>query len=194
MSRRAGPRAAVLLATLLAVAWASGEGRADGQRAERAVRLVDRPLVDTDGRRHRFVSDLVGRGVVVVSFTFTACSTLCPPSDLVMDALAARVRAVDGGVRLVTLTLDPVTDTPEVLARERARHSDAGRLFLTGDPRDVWAVLDGLGVAPTRDQDHDVEFLVFSAGGSRVHPLPGLVSPQDLDAAVRQAAGRGAAR
>ena len=29
MSRRAGPRAAVLLATLFAVAWASGEGRSN---------------------------------------------------------------------------------------------------------------------------------------------------------------------
>lgn len=154
--------------------------------AQRAVRLVDRPLVDAEGRRHLFVADLLATRPAVLSFTFIACSSLCPPSDLVMDGLAAELAADGRDVRLITITLDPLTDTPDQLALKRKQHA-AGRLFLTGAPRDVWAVLDGLGVQATTDQDHDVAFLVVSASGRRVHPVPGLVSPQALADAVRRA-------
>jgi protein SCO1/2 len=61
-------------------------------------------------------ADLEGT-VWVVGFVFTRCVTLCPPVSQAMVRMQehlARSRLL-GDVRLLTVTVDPLHDTPEVL-------------------------------------------------------------------------------
>lgn len=151
----------------------------------RVARVLDRPLVTSHGKPVRFLTDVVAPRPVLVSFTFTGCVQLCPPSDAIMDMVAERLE--DAGrkdIRLVTLTLDPLTDTPQTLHRKRAEVMHADRLFLSGKPNDVWAVLEGLGVQPGPNQDHEIQFLLIDSGGRRVTAFFGLPDPEALFAAV----------
>lgn len=89
-------------------------------------------LVDQQGRP---VSGEALRGSVwVADFIFTRCAGQCPMMSAQMARLAALL-AHRPGVRLVSFTVDPAWDTPEVLARYAAQYrtSDAAWSFLTGD-------------------------------------------------------------
>ncbi|MBA3312068.1 MAG: SCO family protein [Planctomycetota bacterium] len=76
--------------------------------------------------------DLLGKPWIV-GFIFTRCAGPCPKvsgqMSVLQDALA------DADVRLVTMTVDPDYDTPDVLSRyAEAYGADAEKwLFLTGD-------------------------------------------------------------
>ena len=80
--------------------------------------------------------DLDGR-IWVADFIFTRCTGMCPILTSRMASLRALLdRHADASeVRLVSFSVDPGWDTPEVLSRYAAgRGADAGRwLFLTGD-------------------------------------------------------------
>jgi protein SCO1/2 len=85
-------------------------------------------------------SDLKGK-VLLVSFIFTTCSGSCPATThrmaLVQQALKERGLGKGDRVRLLSITLDPARDTPEVL-RNYMRAYDADPAcwsFLTG-PRE----------------------------------------------------------
>jgi protein SCO1/2 len=80
------------------------------------------------------------RGKVVIYTTgYTGCEDGCYPTDSIFGELQTRLDEAELGevpVRLVTLTVDPERDTPEVLA---AASRDAGAdpgiwTFATGDP------------------------------------------------------------
>lgn len=78
-------------------------------------------------------AELEGK-ILVVSFLFTSCSLTCPEVTKRMAEIQ-RLTATEADVRLVSLTVDPRSDTPPVLAKWGARFgADTNRwLFLTGD-------------------------------------------------------------
>jgi protein SCO1/2 len=87
------------------------------------------------------LSDLRGK-VLLVGFIFTTCSGSCPATthrmSSVQQALKERGGFKDDRVRLLSVTLDPVRDTPAVL-RNYMKLYDADPAvwtFLTG-PRDA---------------------------------------------------------
>jgi protein SCO1/2 len=93
--------------------------------------------------------DLRGR-VWIADFVFTHCPDFCPALTGRMASLQKRVPE---DVRLVSFTVDPAHDTPDVL-EDYARRAGAGPgwLFVTG-PRDRLAALlrDGFKVAYADD-------------------------------------------
>ena len=154
----------------------------------RTVRLLDRRLVTAHGAELRFLSGLISKQPILLSFTFTGCVQLCPPGDVVMDLVAQRLEQSGARrVKLVTLTLDPLTDTPERLRRERADLMHPERIFLSGAPDDVWSVLDGLGIQPGPNQDHEIQFLFIGTGGRNVRAIAGLPEPDALVDALSEA-------
>ena len=77
-------------------------------------------------------TELAGN-ILVVSFLFTSCSLTCPEVTKRMAEIQ-RLTANDADVRLISLTVDPRTDTPSVLAKWGIRFgADTNRWhFLTG--------------------------------------------------------------
>jgi protein SCO1/2 len=88
-------------------------------------------------------ADLTG-GLWVADFIFTKCPSVCPLLSAQMgklqDALAAAGRA---DVHLVSFSVDPANDTPEVLRAYAQRfHADPARWwFLTGDQASLHALI-----------------------------------------------------
>jgi protein SCO1/2 len=118
-------------------------------------------LVDTDGRTVTR-DDLRGRAWVA-DFIFTRCAGACPVMTARLGALRAQV---PDDVVFVSLTVDPVHDTPEVLGRY-AQRAGAGPhwRFLGGTREALYALAIGgfkLGVEevpPERQSGGDGPFL-----------------------------------
>jgi cytochrome oxidase Cu insertion factor (SCO1/SenC/PrrC family)/uncharacterized membrane protein YozB (DUF420 family) len=97
-------------------------------------------LTDQDGRtmtRH----DLEGK-VWVASFFFTRCATVCPQITGTMAHLQHDL-AGQRDVILISFSVDPKHDTPEVLQEYAARYqADARRWhFLTGPQDDIYSLI-----------------------------------------------------
>lgn len=107
----------------------------------------DVPLVNQDGETRRFFTDLVQGRIVVINSIFSDCGAVCP----VMAERFARVQTALGDrvgrdVMLLSISVDPVTDTPAKL-KAYAKHLGAkpGWQFLTGEKQNVDLVLKKLG-------------------------------------------------
>ena len=99
------------------------------------VKLPAFSLVNRDGRTIR-LEDLAG-APWVADFIFTRCPASCP----MMSARMARLERSlprDLDVLLVSISVDPAHDTPEVLERYAKTYQAPERwLFLTGEREDV---------------------------------------------------------
>jgi protein SCO1/2 len=129
--------------------------------------------------------DLRGRAVVV-SFIFTTCHDVCP----LVTAQLARVQAeaqaggLGSRVRFLSITVDPVTDTPEVLGRYAVRFGvdTASRDFLTGAPDEVGRVVREMGAFAGNDRGrvgHTNLVLFVDAKGHVAERYTGLDLPAE---------------
>jgi protein SCO1/2 len=118
-------------------------------------------LTDQDGQP-RALEDFRGK-TVLLDFIFTRCPGPCP----ILTGLHAKVQRelppeIQAKTRFVSITLDPLRDTPTVL-REYAQKRGidlANWSFLTGPPEQVDAVIKSYGVGSRRDADGNIEHVV----------------------------------
>ena len=103
--------------------------------------LTDFTLTDRTGRTVTR-ADFDGK-FLVVNFVFTGCSLSCLAVNHRMAEIQRSVAAHDD-VRLVSLTVDPDSDTPERLAKFAAQFgANTNRwLFLTGEKRVLHPLLE----------------------------------------------------
>jgi protein SCO1/2 len=106
-------------------------------------------LIDQSGRRVR-LADYKGK-VVLVSFVFTTCSGSCPATTARMAKIQEHLQKrglMEKGVRLVSISLDPKRDTPEVLrGYMRLFEADGSTWsFLTGPPDKVAKTIAAWGM------------------------------------------------
>lgn len=105
-------------------------------------------LLDTAGRPMG-LDRLTGRPWIA-DFIFTRCVAVCPMMSMRMAELD---RELPPEVALVSITVDPEHDTPEVLARYAERFDASERWsFLTGDREAIYELsLDGFHLAVDPD-------------------------------------------
>jgi protein SCO1/2 len=86
--------------------------------------------------------------VVIASFIFTRCPTVCPLMTMKMRRVQDRT-ADARDIKLLSFSVDPTHDTPEVLAEYAKGHgADPARWrFLTGEPEAIRRIADGLMLA-----------------------------------------------
>ena len=99
-------------------------------------------LLDQEGRT---VTDTALRGnLLVIDFFFTSCRTVCPVQTSRMAQVQQRL-GDETGVHLISFSVDPETDTPDVLKAYAGRYgADPTRWsFLTGTPEAMDKVVSG---------------------------------------------------
>jgi protein SCO1/2 len=92
--------------------------------------------------------------VTIVDFVFTRCDTLCPLLSARMNRIQEMTSDVGQSIKLVSFTVDPEHDTPEVLAAyARSFGADPARwVFITGDSAAIRRTIeDGLMAGYTTD-------------------------------------------
>lgn len=153
------------------------------KKAEAAdVDLRDRMLLTQDGQEVRFVSDVIGDKIVVMDFVYTTCTTVCP----VLSALFNQVQGklgdrLDDEVVMVSVTVDPVRDTPQRLKAYAQKHqSGDGWVWLTGPKTTVDDVLTGVGAYSVNFEDHPSMVLVGDGRTGEWKRLFGFPSPDRI--------------
>lgn len=122
----------------------------------------DVPLIDQHGATLRFYSDLLKGRVVVIDTIFADCGGPCP----LMTERFAKVQAqlgdrVGRDVTLISISVDPVNDTPEKLLGYAERvGAKPGWHFLTGDKANIDLVLRRLGQYVDTREAHSNLFII----------------------------------
>lgn len=128
-------------------------------------------LVTHEGERVRFFDDLIEDKVVVVNFIYTSCPDVCPLETAqlvkVQNILGERIGR---DVFFYSISIDPETDTPSVLARYRDQFG-ARWTFLTGTATDIVAIRKSLGLYIEEIQDgsnnHNLNMIIGNQSSGR---------------------------
>lgn len=113
-------------------------------------------LINQNGEKMRFYSDLMQGKVVIINSFFATCEGSCLPMnrnlEKVQQALGDRVGK---DVHIISISVDPTVDTPASL-KEYAKklHAKPGWYFLTGEKRNVDYALNRLGHFVNNKEDH----------------------------------------
>jgi protein SCO1/2 len=147
------------------------------------IDLRNRLVLDQDGQEMEFVADAIGDHIVVMDFVYTTCTTICP----VLSALFTQVQTKLGSdvvgkeVRLISMSVDPIRDTPQRLKAYSAKHrAGEGWLWLTGAKPAVDDVLTGLGAYTSNFEDHPTMVLIGDARTGEWKRLFGFPNPDRI--------------
>ncbi len=142
----------------------------------------DGKLINQDGQEMRLYSDLIEGKTVVINAMFTSCTGACP----VMSGTMAKIQEhlgdrVGKDVRLISITVDPVNDTPAKLKEYAARfHAKPGWYLLTGSKEDVEAILRKLGQWVDDPSNHQTLFLIGNDRTGLWKKAFALAKPEDV--------------
>jgi protein SCO1/2 len=186
MNRMGFPTTAFLLASLIAAASPTRPA---------STSIADVPVRTHDDRPVHFYRDLVRDRVVAVNFVFTACTTVCPLMGVRFAKVQSLLGANDDRIALISISVDPVNDTPARLS-EWSRKLDAkpGWTLVTGTKADIDTLVKSLG-ASTVDPASHVPLIVIidDHGGGPWQRVDGLSDPADIARLLRERAASTAA-
>jgi protein SCO1 len=153
-----------LVAAQQTQAAAARQQRPDDARTEEAKTAVkskapavpDVEVLDQDGRKLRFYSDLVQGKTVAINFIFTTCTTICPPLTANFAKMQKNMREKgEAGVHLISVSVDPENDTPERLKKyAELFHAGPGWTFVTGRRSDLEQIWKAFNIYLSSKQDH----------------------------------------
>lgn len=124
--------------------------------------IPDVEVLDQHGNALHFHTDLIKDKTVAINFIFTNCTTICPP----LAATFARLQKelgdkVGKDVHLISISVDPLTDTPERLKAWGAKFkAGPGWTFVTGEKQEMDKLLNALGAAVSKREDHTPAMII----------------------------------
>ena len=124
--------------------------------------FTDVELINQNGERMRFYSDLLKGRVVIINSFFATCQGSCLPMNRNLEKVQAALGDHIGkDVFIISISVDPAVDTPASLKAYAAQlHARPGWYFLTGDKKNVDFALRKLGQYVDDKQDHLNIFII----------------------------------
>ncbi|HEX6184201.1 MAG TPA: SCO family protein [Pyrinomonadaceae bacterium] len=164
---------------------------ADERAALQAMKIPDVSVVDQDGRKLRFHTDLVRGKTVAINFIFTTCVTVCPPLAATFRRVQQTLGPRASDVQLISVSVDPVTDTPERMKAFLAKFKAApGWSFVSGEKHDIDALLKALGAFTADKNDHTPMLLVGNDAAGHWTRTYGLAKPSEIIKVIDEVAPR----
>jgi protein SCO1 len=140
------------------------EASPQGAAAEQAAKkyFTDVVLVNQNGEKMRFYSDLLEGKVVIINSFFATCAGSCLPLNRNLEKLQQNLGARMGkDVHIISISVDPAVDTPASLkAYAKKLNAGPGWYFLTGNKETVEFALKKIGHFVDNKQDHLNIFIV----------------------------------
>jgi protein SCO1/2 len=139
-------------------------------------------LTNQDGKQLRLYTDILKGNVVIINSFYSTCSGVCrvtiPVFKQLQESLGERVGK---DVRLVSITVDPENDNPEVLGKYAAGvGAKPGWDFLTGDKQTVDQVLYKLGLSTNAKEDHSNVFIIGNEPTGLWKKVLGIAPPYEI--------------
>ena len=171
------PEAKLIQTTIEQVAWPDPAMQSANSRY-----FPNLPLQTQDGKTVHFFDDVMKDKVVLINFIFTTCPGICSP----MTANLAKVQPLlDPRVQMVSITVDPDTDTPQVLKDFASKFKvRPGWLFLTGSAENISTDAKELGGS---GEDKDAHSGILLAGNVQTgdwKKIYATAKPEDIALAV----------
>ena len=146
------------------------------------IEIPDLLVMDQDGVKRRFYSDLIKDKVVILSFFYTSCPSMCPVMIDRLGKLQTNLGDRLGkDVFIVTVTRDPKTDTPSRLKSwGKNLHIKPGWTMITGDVKTIGKIVRDLtGDRLGPDMHNTIYFIGNDKTGSWAD-LSGYATATDL--------------
>ncbi len=124
--------------------------------------FTDTVLVNQNGERMRFYTDLMKDKTVIIDTFFATCQASCLPMNRnlaqIQEGLGDRLGK---DVNILSISVDPGVDTPPLLkAYAKKLNAKPGWYFLTGDKESIEFILKKLGQFVDDKNDHLNIFLI----------------------------------
>lgn len=105
------------------------------------LEIADWQLIDQDAKPLG-KKELLGN-IIIADFFFTSCPTLCPKLTETMKEVYERFKNKSDKISFVSISVDPETDTPEVLKNYMIKNNIAHENWhcLTGTKEEVYKVV-----------------------------------------------------
>lgn len=118
---------------------------------------------------------------IMLEFIFTSCTTLCPNQSVKFVNFQKRLLPNTEQVRLVSITVDPETDTPEVIRHYLKQYqAQPGWDFLTGSKNDIKQVMAAFNIKPSDMITLDSSLLLRSPKTGQWTRVDGQLDGQDF--------------
>jgi protein SCO1/2 len=157
---------------------------AGDRRYERTVKSFTVPdvmLVNQDGKKVRFKSLIESDKPVVVDFIYGTCTTICPVLSAGYSHMQKKLGEDSEKVHLVSITIDPENDSPEILKEYLDRYrAKPGWDFLTGSRKDIDRVMHSFDAYFSNKMDHQPLTFIRSPEDGQWIRLYGLLSSRDF--------------
>lgn len=156
-----------------------------------SARIPDVEVFDQNGTRLKFKSDLIKDRTVAINFIFTTCTAICPALTATFRRVQQQAIAQKLPVELISISVDPTTDTPERLRDFAAKFkAEPGWTFVTGDKAAIDSILQSMGTAVAVKTDHTPMVLIGNDKKGYWTRTYGLASPSILVKMISEAASK----
>lgn len=145
-------------------------------------------LLTQDGQSVHFYDDLIKGRIALVNTMFTSCQAICPPITAnLVKVQKGLSRYLGKQVIMVSITVDPEGDTPQILKRYADRFGvGPGWIFLTGKRTDVDSVLAKIGDGDPDKNRHSGMLLLGDDAARSWRKLFAMTDPNEIVAAVEK--------
>jgi protein SCO1 len=159
--------ATALLSLSLTSAFPGQQPQTSQTAVVSGLTIPDVEVLDQHGNRLHFYTDLVKGKTVAINTIFTTCTTICPMMGADFAQLSKLLAAESPGkLNLISISIDPRTDTPARLDEWSRKFGNPGRewILLTGSKANVDRLLKALQVFSPEKLDHAPVVLIGGRG------------------------------
>lgn len=165
----------------------------DDQAAEEKARnyFTDTEVIDQNGNKLRFYSDVLKDRVLLINFIFTNCGDYCPMvTQKLIQTRSQMAESVKDDIWFISISVDPERDTPEAMKAFAKKHGvDESRwIFLTGQTQNLDFIVKRLGQYSKDVESHSTLMLganTRTRHWTRVMPM---ATPPDIARQMRELA------
>lgn len=161
--------------------------------ADRVRQLLPNPeLVTHDNKRVRFYEDLLRGRTVMINLMYTRCTKSCPTALANLRQVQKQLgERVGKQVLMLSLTVDPEHDTPQVLADQAEMiNAGPGWLFATGRKADIDAIRKALGMYDRFNENDGTSHVnIVTIGNEPLAQwcaIPALSAPEEIARTVQR--------
>jgi protein SCO1 len=151
------------------------------KRTVEEYKIPNITLINQDGKDIHLVEYLNAEQPVIVEFIFATCTTICPILSIGYTNLQAQLGPEARNLRLVSISIDPEYDTPEVMKAYLQRYkAQPGWDFLTGSVEDIALTMRAFDAYVSDKMGHRPLIFLRSPVEKKWVRIDGLVSGKEL--------------
>jgi protein SCO1 len=146
-----------LLLRWVAAASVASCARGRPRGGDSGLQIPNVIVYDQTGTQRRFYDDVLRDRTYLLSFVFTSCKGRCPVTARNLSHLHRLMTPADANIRLVSVSLDPETDTPSRLLAWSRRFDNPGWTLITSSYDHIAQITQAfLGQPPSKDNHSPV--------------------------------------